>query len=312
MRVLVVGAGGTGGYYGGRLFEAGRDVSFLVRPARAAALRERGLQIVSPHGNATLRPPLLTAGEIRSAFDLVFVSVKAFALVPAIDDFAPAVGPDTMIVPVLNGMRHIDLLAERFGARAVLGGVSKIMATVDDEGRVAQLTGMHDLSYGERRGAGGDRAERIAALDAALSGAGFDARLSAQIDQEMWEKWVLLATLGGNNCLMRGTVGEIEAVPGGAGLALQLLDECAAVAGACGYVPGAAFMAQAGSVLTAPGSGMASSMYRDLNRGLAVEVEQILGDLLDRGRAAAVATPLLQAACAHLRVYQARVGAARR
>jgi len=306
MRILVVGAGGTGGYYGGRLFEAGRDVSFLVRPARAALLRERGLQIVSPHGDATLHPPLVTAAELDAPFDVVLLSVKAYALQQAIDDLAPAVGPDTLIVPVLNGMRHIDLLAERFGPRAVLGGVSQIVVTVDDAGRIVQLNPLQKLAYGARAGAPVEAA-RLDALHASMSGTGFDARLSHEIDRDMWEKWVFLATLGGITCLMRGTVGEIEAVPGGAVLALQLMNECAAVATAHGQAPTAAFIAQIASTLTEAGSGLASSMYRDLQRGLSVEVDQILGDLLVRAHAVSVATPVLAIAFANLRVYQQKL-----
>ncbi|HEY4065283.1 MAG TPA: 2-dehydropantoate 2-reductase [Burkholderiaceae bacterium] len=312
MRVLVVGAGGTGGYYGGRLFQAGRDVSFLVRPARAARLREHGLQIVSPHGDATLRPPLLTADQIASTFDLVLVSVKAYALERAIEDFAPAVGPATMILPVLNGLRHIDRLAERFRPQAVLGGVSQIAATVDDEGRVVQLSEFHRLAYGERTGASVGDGQRLAALDALMSGVGFDNRLSQTIDRDMWSKWVFLASLGAITCLMRGTIGEIEAVAGGAALAHQMLAECSAIAAAHGYAPPPEATAQSTAMLTAKGSGLASSMYRDLNRGLEVEVEQILGDLAARARAKSVECPLLATALAHVQVYQQRVIAAAR
>ncbi|MES3015158.1 MAG: 2-dehydropantoate 2-reductase [Pseudomonadota bacterium] len=307
MRILVVGAGGTGGYYGGRLFQAGRDVSFLVRPARAVSLRERGLQIVSPHGDATLHPPLVTADAIGSTFDVVLLSVKAYALDQAIADFAPAVGPNTLIVPVLNGMRHIELLAERFGAQAVLGGVSHIATTVDDAGRIVQLAPFQKLTYGARRSAGAADVGRLAALHALMSDAGFEARLSDEIERDLWEKWVFLATLGGITCLMRGTIGEIEAAPGGAALARQLLGECAAVATASGQAPTVAFMAQTEATVTAAGSGLASSMYRDLQRGLNVEVDQILGDLLVRAHGVSVATPLLATAFAHLRVYAGKL-----
>jgi 2-dehydropantoate 2-reductase len=311
MRILVVGAGGTGGYYGGRLFQAGRDVSFLVRPARAAALRERGLEIVSPHGDATLHPPLVLASEIKSAYDVVLLSVKAYALEQAMDDLAPAVGPTTMIVPVLNGMRHIDLLAARFGPKAVLGGVSHIAATVDDRGRIVQMNEMQKLAYGERRSAGSSDAARVEALHAVMGGANFDARISQEIERDMWEKWVFLATLGGITCLMRGTIGEIEAAPAGAALARQLLSECAAVAVASGNAPTAPFMEQTAATLTTAGSGLASSMYRDLQRGLNVEVDQILGDMVGRAQHLAVSTPLLETAFASLRVYQQRLAAAR-
>src|SRR5882724_10013555 len=114
MRLLVVGAGSTGGYFGGRLVQAGRDVTFLVRPRRVAQLREGGLQIVSPHGAVTVRPKLVTADDIVAPYDAVLLAVKAYSLDAAIDDFATAVGPETTIMPVLNGMRHVDILEERF------------------------------------------------------------------------------------------------------------------------------------------------------------------------------------------------------
>jgi 2-dehydropantoate 2-reductase len=314
MRVLVVGAGGTGGYYGGRLFQAGRDVSFLVRPARAVALRERGLEIVSPSGDATLHPPLVLASGIAAPYDVVFLSVKAYALEQAIDDFAPAIGPETMIVPVLNGMRHIELLVARFGEKPVLGGVSQIAMTVDGQGRIVHLTPLQKLAYGERasaaRAGAGTPPAKLEALHALMSGTPFEARLSQEIERDMWEKWAMLATLGGITCLMRGTIGEIEAVPGGAGLARAMLDECVAVARACGHAPSEEFIEPTAKFLTTPGSPAASSMYRDMSGGLNVEVDQILGDLVKRGQAHSLKTPLLAAAFANLRVYRQRLEAA--
>jgi 2-dehydropantoate 2-reductase len=306
MRILVVGAGATGGYFGGRLAQAGRDVTFLVRPARAAQLRKDGLQIVSPHGDATLQPNLVTAGEIASAFDVVLLTVKAYALDQAVDDLAPAVGAGTMIFPVLNGLRHIDVLTARFGEAAVLGGVCRVATQIDAQGRIVQLSGMQELVYGERDGT--DSA-RVAALDGVMQGAGFKASASTHIMQDMWEKWVFLAALGGITCLMRGTIGEIEAAPGGAELATQLLQECVAVASAAGYPPGQAYLAGITANLTARGSNTASSMYRDLQNGGSVEVDQILGDMLARARKFGVAAKLVEAAFVHLKVYQQHVAA---
>ena len=222
MRLLVVGAGSTGGYFGGRLAQAGRDVTFLVRPRRAAQLRESGLQIVSPHGNVTVRPKLVTAGEIEAPYDAVLLGVKAYSLDAAIDDFAAAVGPETTIIPTLNGMRHIDILEERFGKEPVAGGVCKVAATIDPDGRIVQLAQFQELVYGERDGSVSQRMERLHAF---MQGAGFDARLSRSIEYEMWEKWTMLATLGGITCLMRGNIGEVVAAPGGASFIVSFLDE---------------------------------------------------------------------------------------
>jgi 2-dehydropantoate 2-reductase len=304
MRILIVGAGSTGGYFGGRLAQAGRDVTFLVRSGRAGQLRESGLQIQSPFGDVTLQPKLVTAPEIAGPYDLVLLTVKGFGLEAALEDLAPAVGPETMILPVLNGMRHVDILVARFGRQAVIGGVCKIMSMLDDTGRVIQLTKMHDLAYGELNG---NRSARIESLDRVMQGAGFDARLSEVVERDMWEKWILLATWGGVTCLMRGPIGEIEAVPGGAEFALAFLDEVIAVATAEGHPPTEPFVTATRASITQKGSPLTSSMYRDLVSGRPVEVDQILADLLAHARRLHMKTPLLAAATAHLLVYQARL-----
>jgi 2-dehydropantoate 2-reductase len=304
MRILVVGAGATGGYFGGRLTQAGRDVTFLVRPARAERLRAEGLQIVSKDGDVTLQPQLVTAGNIAGPYDVVLLAVKSFALDAALDDLAGAVGSATMIVPVLNGMRHIDLLIARFGEAPVLGGLCLIAATVDGQGRIVHMGGAHDLSYGERSG---EASARVAALDAALQNAGFTARATTRVIPEMWEKWVTLATLGGITCLMRGTIGDVAAVPGGTDFASAFLDECAAVSSAAGFPMPEGFMTRTRAGMTRAGAPTASSMYRDLQSGNNVEADQILGDLLDRARGFGVAAPLVAAAYANLKVYQARL-----
>ena len=301
MRILIVGAGAVGGYFGGRLAQAGRDVTFLVRPSRAKQLGQDGLRIISPHGDTVLTPKLVSAEEIDKPYDLVFLSVKAYALEAEMNDFAAAVGPETMIFPVLNGMRHVDLLTKRFGKHAVIGGVCLVASEIDDKGRIVQLADFQQLLYGERNG---ESTPRLKALDATLQGAGFNAHLSTDIMQEMWEKWVQLASLGAITCLMRGTIGEIVDAPGGADLSLKVLDESAAVATACGYKPSEALLSRHAGVLTAPGSSLTSSMYRDLRKGAPVEADHILGDFIERGDAHKVATPLLKAAFINLRVYQ--------
>ncbi len=302
MRILIVSAGAVGGYFGGRLVQAGRDVTFLVRPSRAKQLGQDGLRIISPHGDAVLTPTLITGEEIDTPYDVVFLSVKAYALDAAMNDFAAAVGPETMIFPMLNGMRHVDLLKKRFGEHAVIGGVCLVASEIDDEGRIVQLADFQQLIYGERTG---ETTPRLQTLHATLQGAGFDARLSTDIMQAMWEKWVQLASLGAITCLMRGTIGEIVAAPGGADLSLKMLDESAAVATACGHKPSEALLARHAAAMTEPGSPLTSSMYRDLRKGAPVEADHILGDLIERGGTHGVATPLLKAAFVNLRVYQA-------
>jgi 2-dehydropantoate 2-reductase len=303
----VVGAGSTGGYFGGRLAEAVRDVTFLVRPARAAKLRETGLRILSPHGDATLRPKVVTPDALAETYDAVLLSVKAYQLEAAMEDFAPAIGPESTILPVLNGMRHIELLAQRFSPHNVVGCALKVSMTLDDDGRVVQLSPPQDIAYGEL-----DRAltPRIAALDEFMRSAKIGAHLSPAIRREMWEKWTLLASLGAINCLMRGSIGEIEACPGGTAFALQLLGEVVAIVAAIGLPPSEGFLADARAMLTEKGSPLASSMYRDLQSGKPIEAEAIVGDLVRRGAKAGINAPLLSAAYVCLVVYQNKIGVA--
>ena len=220
MRILVVGAGAVGGYFGGRLLQAGRDVTFLVRPRRAAELAKHGLTIRSPVGDFHRpSPPTVLQEDLARPFDLVVVSCKAYDLDGAMASFAKAVGPATAILPLLNGMRHIDRLSERFRPEPVLGGQCAISATLGPDGAVVHLNDWHALSFGELDGSRSPRIETIASV---LLNAGFAARLSDEIRQEMWEKWVFIATAAGITCLMRAAVGDYVAA-GAADLALGLL-----------------------------------------------------------------------------------------
>src|SRR6266567_907747 len=193
MRTLVVGAGAIGGYFGGRLLEAGRDVTFLVRPRRAAELAASGLVIRSRLGDVTIsKPPIVLADALRQTFDVVLLACKAYDLDDAMTSFAPAVGPDTAILPLLNGMRHLDILDGHFGKAHVLGGQCVIAATLAAEHEIRHLNDIHALSFGERDGT---MSERITAITTLMDGARFDARASTEILLEMWEKWVFLSSL---------------------------------------------------------------------------------------------------------------------
>ncbi len=304
MRLLVVGAGATGGYFGGRLAQNGRDVTFLVRSKRAEQLRRGGLAIVSPHGDVTLTPKIVTAQEIDGPYDAVLVTVKAFALESSMEDFAPAVGPQTAILPVLNGMRQVEVLSGRFGREAVAGCVCRVATTLDADGRIIQLAPFQDLLYGEFDGSTSQRMETI---DGFMKDAGFNAVLSATIERDMWEKWLLLATMGGITCLMRGNIGEIEAVQHGTEFVLEMLEEVVRTVTTVGKAPTEKHLAFVRTMLTAKKSPQASSMYRDLVQGLPVEADQIIGDLVHRATAAGVKTPLLRAAYANLCIYQNRL-----
>ena len=306
MRILVVGAGAIGGYFGGRLLEAGRDVTFLVRPGRAAELADAGLVIKSPNGDVTLKnPPAVQADKLAEKFDVVLLSCKAFDLDDAIKSFAPAVGPQTSIIPLLNGMLHLDVLDAEFGRERVLGGLCAIAVTLNDKREVVQLQPMQSLTFGERDGKSSDRVRAIAEM---MASGKFGAVASETILQDMWEKWVFLASLAASTSLMRASVGHILAAPGGKDFILGMLDECSAVAEAEGYAPRAPFLERTRGMLTAEGSPMTASMFRDIKAGAAVEADHVIGDLIRRGDAAKVPVPKLRTADTHLKAYEKQRG----
>ena len=305
---LVLGAGAVGGYFGGRLAEAKADVTFLVGAARAAALNERGLAIESTFGDVTIPVKTVTADTLSGFFDTVLLTAKAYDLEPAIVAIQPAVGPETAILPVLNGLVHLDRLDAAFGRERVLGGVAYIAATMTAEGTIRHLNRIHGITFGERSGEISRWVEKIAQTFAATP---VSAKASDNIMTDMWEKFVMISSLAGMNCLMRGSVGDILAADDGEGLILELLAECEAVAAASGFPPRPQHREQCRTMLTERGSSFSASMRRDLEAGLRTEGEQILGDMLRRARANGIVTPLLQAAVCHLQVHELRLAARR-
>ena len=193
MRTLVVGAGAIGGYFGGRLVEAKRDVTFLVRPKRAEELAASGLTIRSRFGDVVIsKPSTVLAANLHETYDLVLLSCKAFDLEDAIPNRSHLRSVRRrQFLPLLNGMRHLDVLDERFGAERVLGGQCLIAATMNEKREIAHLNDNHDLSFGERNGAVSDRIQAISKL---MEGVRFNVKMSQQILLDMWEKWIFLTS----------------------------------------------------------------------------------------------------------------------
>ncbi len=301
MRILVVGAGAIGGYFGGRMLEAGRDVTFLVRPKRAGELASAGLVIKSPNGDATLKnPPTVQADTIKTTFDVVLLSCKAYDLDDAIKSFAPAVGAQTAIIPMLNGMLHLDTLDAEFGRERVLGGLCAIAVTLNEKREVVHLMPMQSMNFGERDGKTSERVRAIADAFSVVKGAS----ASENVMQDMWEKWVFLASIAASTSLMRGPIGAIVASPGGRDFLLGILDECTAVAKAAGYEPGGPFFQRIKGMLTAEGSPATASMFRDIKAGGKVEADHVIGDMIARADAAKIPVPKLRVAYTHLKTYE--------
>ena len=300
MRILVLGAGGIGGYFGGRLAAAGLDVTFLVRDRRAEILARDGLRLTSELGDLAIQVKTVTRDTARPGYDAVLLSCKAYDLDDAIASLAPAAA-GALIVPLLNGMRHLDALDAAFGAEHVAGGVAAIGVTLDDDGTIRHFGKGQSYTHGPRFPS---QDASCAALAESMAPGAYGARNSATIMQDMWEKFVFITTAAGTACLMRGAIGAIARTAEGTSVLNDMYDECAAVAAAAGHPPRPRHREFAAAGFADKTNTNVPSMLRDLQRGLRVEADHLVGDMLARARALGHAAPLLRAASAHLAVYQ--------
>ena len=303
MRILVLGAGGIGGYYGARMHAAGGNVTFLVRPGRAAQLREKGLQVFSPFGDLQITPQLVTKETLTETFDVILLTCKAFDLDSAMDAIAPAIGEQSAIVPLLNGVRHIDRLVTRFGAARVLGGVALISVTLAANGEIHHLNKLHRFTVGSL---GWRPSPWLEPLSKLMESSGVDFVLADNIGQAMWDKMVFLATLAGATCLMRSSVGTIMATLAGESFINGLLDECAAVADANGRKLGDTQLTVFRNMLTDRSSALVASMLRDVEANKQTEGDHILGDMISWAANKKIEVPLLKLAYSHLQAYERR------
>ena len=304
MKILIVGAGAVGGLFGASMHRAGSDVHFLVRPARKTLLDSKGLTVVTPTGEFAFTPSTVVASDLQAGYDLIILTNKAYALDEAIKDIKPIVGTQTWLLPLLNGVRHLDALDAAFGANRVLGGIAKTIATQADPTRIHVANAYSSITVGPRSEGQVDMAQQVWKL---LSGAGIDTEFSDQIMDDMWDKFCRMASLGAANCLLQGTVGEYMRSQSGGQIALQLFHECVETALAEGHPMHPQAVAGYQRVLTNPNSSFNSSMYRDMQAGLPVEGEHLVGDMVRRAQAGGVSCSMLSVALAVLQTYSARL-----
>ena len=304
MKILILGAGAIGGYVGGRLHQSGADVTFLVRPARRQAIQRDGLVIKSTKGDITQKVRTVLKGSEGGPYDIVLLTPKAYDLDSAIEAIAPAVGPNTTIVPLLNGMRHLDVLDAKFGKDKVVGGLARVGVAMSAEGTILHTSPFAAISFGERDGR--EPRASLKQLDAAIRKSGVDGGLHANIVQDLWDKWIMLCSLASTNCLMRGSSGDILEADEGRAIVMETVDECQKTAAAAGCDPGEKGMQTIRGFLTVKGSRFTASMLHDLEKGAMVEADQIVGDMIARAKKAGISTPNLRSAYAHLQVYLAR------
>lgn len=303
MRILVVGAGAVGGYFGGRLAEVGADIAFAVRPERLAEYERTGLSIVSPLGDVALSPKFVAVPDVPFVADIVVLACKAHGLMEAAEVATRAMDPRSRILPLLNGVDHLDTLNALFGRDRVLGGLAHIGATIGAKGEVHHLNTLNIIRFGTQDGKQDDA---CCQLEAAFTGTPVASGQSAVILQEMWDKFVFVATLAGVTCLMRASVGVIASAQGGGGFISAMLDEATAIATAEGHAPDAEQLSTYRTQLLDPASRSTSSMLRDTLRGARTEADHILASMTRRATRHGLSVPTLSTAWLHLQAYEAQ------
>lgn len=306
MRILILGAGAVGGYYGARLMEAGADVTFLVRERRAGQLARDGLVVTGAGYDVKLAAHTVLPSALKPEFDLALLSCKAYDLDQAIDSIRPGLGEATLVLPLLNGIAHLETLDRVLGRARVVGGSCHLAASLDDQGTIRQWSPLHRIVYGVREGNAPHAQDRLRALHQVFLKTPVPAVLSTNIIQDLWDKYVLLCTAAGMTCLMRGAVGDIMAAERGEALTLEFLGCCTKVAADAGYPLAAGEFEGVRTWLTKRGSAFTASMLRDVEHGGRIESEHVVGDMLKRAQAAGIPAALLAAAHCHLQTYEAR------
>lgn len=308
MKVLTLGAGAIGGYFGGRLAEGGADVTFLVREERRHQLLKHGLRIQSPFGNYGAPVHAITFDEIQSPADVVLLTCKAYDLPTAIDAVRPAVGEETMILPLLNGLAHMELLNQEFGSDRVLGGLAKIAATSLPDGSIKHLNDWRFVTFGEQDGR---MSPRVLALKDTFDRTSLIASAVPNVTQAMWEKLIHLSTAAGITCLMRASVGDIARVVGGTDLTLRFLEANAEIARREGHPPSESFLVEHRALFANESSNYTASMLRDLERGGPIEANHIIGYMLEKARFHGLDDTLHLIVYIHLKAYEERRAANR-
>lgn len=301
MNILVVGAGAVGGYFGGRLMEKGENVTFLVREGRRKQLAENGLVLKSVHGDYRSTVKTLVPGEEAEPFDLVLLAVKAYHLEEAMQHIAPYIGAQTAIVPLLNGMAHLERLQARLGTEKVLGGLCFLESTLNRDGEIVQTSPRHDIVIGELDGT---RTPRIERIEAAFAGATCTARISLSILKDMWEKFLFITALSGMTTLMNAPVGPILEEEKGEALYRRLVEELVAIAKADGAPIPENAAEKTMAVTKDLGYGMKASMLRDMEKGLPIEADHLQGDFLKRAKRNGIEVPLLELVYGKLKIYE--------
>ncbi|GIX56893.1 MULTISPECIES: 2-dehydropantoate 2-reductase [Bacillus cereus group] len=301
MRILVLGAGGVGGFFGGRLVEKGEDVTFLVRSKRKKQLEERGLVIRSVNGDFSFQPKLITKEDQTAPFDVILFSTKSYHLNEAIQDLKPFVGESTVIIPLLNGIAHVSLLQKEFGEEKVIGGLCFIETTLNNQGEIVQTSAANRLMFGEMKS---QDSERIKHISKAFAGTKSSFILSENITQDMWHKYLFITVMSGVTTLMRAPIGPIRESEGGRDFIQNLFEECMEIMRCVGAPIKDNIVQEHMKIIDKISYNMKSSMQRDMEKGSSIEAKHLQGYLLDVAEQFSIEAPLLGAVYQNLKVYE--------
>jgi 2-dehydropantoate 2-reductase len=289
MRIAIVGSGGVGGYFGGRLAEAGADVTFLARGAHLEALRANGLRIASPKGDVHL-PRVQAEGDTREIgrVDVVLFAVKLYDTDTALAALPPLIGAGTIVVPLQNGVDSVAMVEAAVGREHTGGGTCYVSAVITEPG-VIRHTAMDHLIFGELDGS---RSPRLEALQRACEPASFRSTLSGDVTVDIWTKFVRLSVMSGMTTVTRSPLGVICADPELFAMLKAAVAEALAVAHAKGIAVPPATVDEVGRAYAALPPQTKSSMLEDLERGRRLELPWLSGAVVRIGDEAGVATPI--------------------
>ncbi|ALS79886.1 ketopantoate reductase family protein [Planococcus kocurii] len=303
MKILIVGAGAIGGYFGGRLVEKGEDVTFLVRANKKEILQQTGLNIRSKNGDLQFSPKLITKSDNSKPFDVVLISTKSYQLTTAIEDVQPFVGPETMILPLLNGIAHLQILIRAFGEEKVLGGLCFVESTLADDGTIVQTSPVHQLVYGERTG---QQTERIGKLELAFKGTKAEFVKSDDINQDMWHKYLFITAMSGITSMMETSIGPIRDLETGQHVIRVFLEELVAIMEKIGAPIAPAIAETQFQRINDMSAEMKSSMQRDIEKMQPTEAEHLQGYLLGKAKEVQLSVPILEIIFTKLMLYEQR------
>ena len=300
MKILILGSGGIGGFFGGYLAEIGADVTFLVRAKRKETLSINGLNIISSLGNISIKPQMVLAEDLKPIYDIIIITCKTYDLDQAILDLTLIKGKG-LVIPFLNGVNHMEKLDKTFGSSNVMGGVAHISSNVNEDGTIEHFSEFKKLTFGDRNLINNDIIKEFYQICKKTK---FDVILSDNINIDLWKKWVFISTVAGATTLFSCSLGDIVKHNYGKKVIIDLFDECKSIAELNGFLFDKTEVEGVIKAMTAPGSPIKASMQRDVEKKSFTEHEQIFGDLITAGNKYQFNCPILLSCYIKMKVYQ--------